>query len=265
MLLSITIFIAGMMAYAGANDRLTAAPQEIISLLLTPIQYVSATASNSVSELVDKYLNIDEIIAENEELRAENAELQNQMIDYDRLLAENEAYEKLVGIQEQNSEMTYVLAFVIGRDSLDSFGSFTVNEGTLSGIEKGDTVISEDGCLVGTVIEADLTSCKVLTILHPSFNAAGMVSRTRDNGIISGSSDYAAQGLCTFTNLTRDTLANTGDEVITTGLGGVYPADIRVGTIVEIIPESSGTSSVAIIEPGADVLTIKQVFIITDY
>ena len=73
------------------------------------------------------------------------------------------------------------------------------------------------------VVEVDATSCKVMTILHPSFNAAGVISRTRENGIITGSADYAADGQCVLTNLDRATEARKGDQVITTGLGGVFP------------------------------------------
>ncbi len=261
----VLVFFVAIMAYAGANGRLTAAPQEIFSLLLTPVQRISVTLSTNASDIVDKYKNFDETIAENEALREENAALKEQMIEYDKIVAENEAYEELAGLQEENPDTTYVLSFVIGRDSVDSFAGFTIDKGTLAGIEVGDTVISADGCLVGTVLEADLTSSKILTILHPSFSAAGMVSRTRDNGILSGDSAYAADGLCLFSNLSRDTLSTVGDTVITTGLGGVYPPDIRVGTITEISADSSGKSSVAVITPEVDVTTVKQVFVITDY
>ncbi len=264
-LMAVLIFLVAVMAYAGANGRLTAAPQEIFSLVLTPIQRASVSLSTSVSDFVDKYKNFDETIAENEALKEENAALKEQMIDYDKLVAENEAYEELAGLQEENPETTYVLSFVIGRDSVDSFGGFTIDKGTLAGIEVGDTVISADGGLVGTVLEANLTSSKILTILHPSFSAAGMVSRTRDNGILSGDSAYADDGLCLFSNLSRDTLSSVGDLVITTGLGGVYPPDILVGEIIEISADSSGKSSVAVIEPAVDVNEVQQVFVITDY
>ena len=104
-----------------------------------------------------------------------------------------------------------------------------------------------------------------LTILHPNFNAAGVVSRTRDNGIITGSSDYAADGLCVLTNLNRNTLTQKSDQVITTGLGGVFPADVLVGVVREVVPEVSGKSSIAVIEPGADPRTVRHAFIITNF
>lgn len=264
-LVGIAVFLAAIMAYAGANGRLTAAPQEILSVAVAPFQRAAAAVSNGVSSLWEKYTNIDAILEENEKLTTENAELRSQMVDYDKLKAENEAYKALTNIQEQHPEMSYVSSFVIGRDPLDSFYGFTLDKGSLDGVEANDAITSDDGYLLGVVTEVDLTSCKVMTILHPSFNAAGVVSRTRDNGIITGSADYAAEGLCILSNLSRGTLTKANDQVITTGLGGVFPPDVLVGVVQELVPEASGKSTIAVLKPGADPRTVKHVFIITNY
>ena len=264
-LVGIAVFLAAIMAYAGANGRLTAAPQEILSVAVAPFQRAAAAVSNGVSSLWEKYTNIDAILEDNEKLTAENAELRGQMVDYDKLKAENEAYKALTNIQEQHPEMSYVSSFVIGRDPLDSFYGFTLDQGSLDGVEANDAITSDEGYLLGVVTEVDLTSCKVMTILHPSFNAAGVVSRTRDNGIITGSADYAAEGLCVLSNLSRGTLTKANDQVITTGLGGVFPPDVLVGVVQELVPEASGKSTIAVIKPGADPRTVKHVFIITNY
>ena len=264
-LVGIAVFLAAIMAYAGANGRLTAAPQEILSVAVAPFQLAAAAVSNGVSSLWEKYTNIDAILEENEKLTTENAELRGQMVDYDKLKAENEAYKALTNIQEQHPEMSYVSSFVIGRDPLDSFYGFTLDKGSLDGVEANDAITSDEGYLLGVVTEVDLTSCKVMTILHPSFNAAGVVSRTRDNGIITGSADYAAEGLCILSNLSRSTLTKANDQVITTGLGGVFPPDVLVGVVQELVPEASGKSTIAVLKPGADPRTVKHVFIITNY
>ena len=264
-LVGIAVFLAAIMAYAGANGRLTAAPQEILSVAVAPFQRAAAAVSNGVSSLWEKYTNIDAILEENEKLTTENAELRGQMVDYDKLKAENEAYKALTNIQEQHPEMSYVSSFVIGRDPLDSFYGFTLDKGSLDGVEANDAITSDEGYLLGVVTEVDLTSCKVMTILHPSFNAAGVVSRTRDNGILNGNTTYAADGLCTLTNLERSTETHAGDQVITTGLGGVFPPDVLVGVVQELVPEASGKSTIAVIKPGADPRTVKHVFIITNY
>ena len=264
-LVIVAVFLVGIMAYAGANGRLTAAPQELLSVVLTPFQKVTSALSGGAASVWEKYTSIDDVMDRNEQLEAENAELRQQMVDYDRIKAENDAYKALARIQDTNSEASYVSAFVIGRDPLDEFGGFTLDQGSTDGVAVNDAIISDRGYLLGVVVEVDATSCKVMTILHPSFNAAGVISRTRENGIITGSADYAADGQCVLTNLDRATEARKGDRVITTGLGGVFPANLLVGTVQEVVPEQSGKSSSAVILPGADPRTVKHVFIITEY
>lgn len=264
-LVIVAVFLVGIMAYAGANGRLTAAPQELLSVVLTPLQKVTSALSGGAASVWEKYTSIDDVMDRNEQLEAENAELRQQMVDYDRIKAENNAYKALARIQDTNSEASYVSAFVIGRDPLDEFGGFTLDQGSTDGVAVNDAIISDRGYLLGVVVEVDATSCKVMTSLHPSFNAAGVISRTRENGIITGSADYAADGQCVLTNLDRATEARKGDQVITTGLGGVFPANLLVGTVQEVVPEQSGKSSSAVILPGADPRTVKHVFIVTEY
>ena len=264
-LVIVAVFLVGIMAYAGANGRLTAAPQELLSVVLTPLQKVTSALSGGAASVWEKYTSIDDVMDRNEQLEAENAELRQQMVDYDRIKAENDAYKALARIQDTHSEASYVSAFVSGRDPLDEFGGFTLDQGSTDGVAENDAIISDRGYLLGVVVEVDATSCNVMTILHPSFNAAGVISRTRENGIITGSADYAADGQCVLTNLDRATEARKGDQVITTGLGGVFPANLLVGTVQEVVPEQSGKSSSAVILPGADPRTVKHVFIVTEY
>lgn len=264
-LIAIAVFLVGIMAYAGANGRLTAAPQELLSVVLKPFQQVASSISGGVASVWEKYTNIDAVMEKNEQLETENAELRQQMVDYDRMKAENEAYKALAKIQEKNTDMSCVSGFVIGRDPLDTFGGFTLDKGSADGVEVNDAIISDRGYLLGVVSEVDATSCKVMTILHPNFNAAGVISRTRENGIINGSAENAENGLCTLTNLDRNTTTRAGDQVITTGLGGVFPPNLLVGTVQSVEPEVSGKSSIAVVRPGADPRTVKHVFIVTDY
>ena len=107
-LVAVAVFLVGIMAYAGANGRLTAAPQELLSVVLTPFQKVTSALSGGIGSVWEKYTSIDEVIEQNEQLEAENAELRQQIVDYDRIKAENEAYKALarVGIMEKAHQRT---------------------------------------------------------------------------------------------------------------------------------------------------------------
>ena len=68
-----------------------------------------------------------------------------------------------------------------------------------------------------------------------------------------------------LTNLARNTLTQKNDQVVTTGLGGVFPPDVLVGVVQELVPEVSGKSTIAVVKPGADPRTVRHAFIITDF
>ena len=93
-LIAIAVFLVGIMAYAGANGRLTAAPQELLSVAVAPFQRAAAAVSSGVASLWENYADIDAILEENQQLSEENAALRSQMVDYDKLKAENDALKK---------------------------------------------------------------------------------------------------------------------------------------------------------------------------
>ena len=103
-LVAVAVFLVGIMAYAGANGRLTAAPQELLGVVLMPFQKVTSALSGGIGSVWEKYTSIDEVMEQNEQLEAENAELRQQIVDYDRIKAENEAYKALARIQDSNTE-----------------------------------------------------------------------------------------------------------------------------------------------------------------
>ncbi|MEG0304939.1 MAG: rod shape-determining protein MreC, partial [Oscillospiraceae bacterium] len=261
-LMCIVVILAGFMAYAGANGRLSAAPQELLAAALVPFQRVSAMLSGGISGLVTKYAQIDEVMAQNETLKKRVSDMEKQMVEYDRMQMENQQYKDLYKIREEKPEFKVASGSVIARDAMEQFSSFTLDVGSSSGIEQYDVVINSEGCLVGQVLEAGPNWCKVITIIDPTLNAAAIVSSTRDTGIVTGDAEYAAMGKCVMTNLSRETMATEGDLVTTTGLGGVFPKNIIVGAIEEIMPEISGKSMVAIIQPNAKISTLTMAFVI---
>lgn len=263
-LLVVLVLMAGVMTYAAANGRLTAAPQELLGAAMVPLQRVTAAVSSAVEGFVDKYVRIDQIIAENEELTAENAALREQLVDYELIKREVEQLREAWEIKEEFPERQIVNANVIGRDPLEKYYAFTIDKGSRHGIEVKDCVITAAG-IVGRVVEVGPNYAKVATILDPSVSVGCMVSRTGDIGLVGGDGELAMDKTCAMTLLPRDTLAAAGDEVITTGEGGVFPKQLAVGTVKDIYLEKSGKSMVAVIEPYEDIESVRTVMVITEF
>ena len=133
--------------------------------------------------------------------------------------------------------MSYTSSFVIGRDPLDSFWGFTLDRGTLDGVAVNDAVISDEGYLLGVVREADLTSCKVHDHPAPQLQRSGRDLPHAGKRHHHRQRRLCRRRQCVLTNLDRATEARKGDQVITTGLGGVFPPDVLVGVIKELTPE----------------------------
>ncbi len=92
-----------------------------------------------------------------------------------------------------------------------------------------------------------------------------MISRTQDIGVLEGDFALAAEGNCKVSYLENNVQLNSGDSVITSGIGGIFPAGLMIGNVQEIKPETHGISQYAVIEPTVDIGALKNVLIITDF
>ncbi len=263
-LVYLLVLMAGFLAYAGANGRWSAAPQELLATALVPFQQLGRMISNGIEDLRDRTVAIDEVLAENERLKEQLNQLRQSVVDYDDMKAENELYRAYYQIEDAYSDYELVSAFVIGRDPLEKYYSFTVDRGTRDGVKVDDVVISPEGA-VGRVTAVAYNYAEVLTILDPAVSMGCTVSRTRDIGLAEGESLLAQENRLKMSYLAREARVAAGDLVVTTGLGGVFPAGLIVGTVEDVLPESSGKSMYAVVEPTADVRNITSVFIITNY
>ncbi len=263
-LVCLLVLMAGFLAYAGANGRWSAAPQELLATALVPFQQLGRMISLGIEDLRDRTVAIDEVLAENEELKEELNRLRQRMVDYDDMKAENELYRDYYRVEDTYSDYDLVSAFVIGRDPLEKYYSFTIDRGSRDGVAVDDVVISPEGA-VGRVTAVNYNYAEVLTILDPAVSMGCTVSRTREIGLAEGESLLAQDDRLKVSYLPRETLVAAGDLVVTTGLGGVFPAGLIVGTVEDVLPESSGKSMYAVVRPAADVRDITSVFIITNY
>lgn len=220
---------------------------------------VSAQATASADTV-----SYDELLAENEKLKKENAELRNQLSDYYDIKEENEKLWNYYDLKKENPSYKILPASVIMRDANDDFYSFTLNIGTSSGVGVNNPVITENG-LVGWVCKADLTTCKVKTILSPETKAGAIDKQSGDSGIVSGSAVLCDQNLTSLTKIAEDNKIKEGDMVVTSGIGGIYPGDLIIGKVKEIKFDSYDISRYAVIEPYEDIKTITDAAVITDF
>ena len=234
------------------------------SFILTPLQQVATGATSSVQNTLPSSQSAEELQAEIDRLEEENRNLKDMLVDYYDIKEQNEQLIKYYDIKKENQDFSIVPATVIARDPNENFYGFTLDKGSLDGVHLNDTIMTENG-LVGWVCEIAPKSCKVKTILSPDTQIGAVVKRTSDNGIISGSAEYSDDGITLMQNISAQNSMEVGDIVVTSGLGGTYPKNIKIGEIKEITLDEYTGMPVAVIEPYEDIINVSSVAIIVDF
>ena len=206
----------------------------------------------------------EDLLRENSELKQEIDSLVSQVIDYDDLKKENEILRKYYGIKDDNPDYEVTVATVIRRDPNDDFYGFTIDKGSRDKITMNDPVVTDHG-LVGWISEVGVTTSKVTTLLSPEAKVGAMDQKSRDSGIATGNVHFCDDGLLILSVISADNKIKSGDIVITTGVGGVYPADIVIGKITKLGYDEFDTTPYAVIKPYENLKSVSDVVVITSF
>ena len=257
------VVLLGLIIYtATAGGSLLAS---LLGFVTSPMQSVSTQATGAVTEFVDlDALSRDELKSMIDSLTQENAQLRDQLVDYENTLQENEQLKVQLEITEEEPENTLRAATVIGRDPNDVFYGFSIDQGTLNGVEEGDPVITQSG-LVGIVSQAYATTSKVTTLLSEDVKVSAVDSVCGESGVIASDIASASSGLLRLEYLPSDTQAQVGDIITTSGAGSAYPADIIIGRVESVQKSESDISQYAVVRPYEDLTSVQEVFVIIDF
>lgn len=257
------VLLAGVIAaaaLAGGTSPLTSAVGTVVSPLSDAAAYISEKFDNFKGGFVSSRSYMERV----EELEEQVADYQSKLVDYEKLQKQVEAYEKFLGVKEKNPDFQFVAGTVIGRDAADVFGSFVLNCGSSDGVAVGDPVISGE-YLIGIVSETGPTSCTVLSICDPKFSAAAYEIRTGEAGYTQTTTKLGVQGILKLSGLERDTAVAEGGIVCTSGVGGVFPRGLIIGTVTTVQKEEGDISYYAEVKPEIEISEVQDAFVITDF
>ena len=207
----------------------------------------------------------DRILEENNSLRAENASLREQVRDHDELEAENVRLRALFAWAEQQTHMDLEAAKIVAWDSSNYVSAFSISKGSDHGIELGDCVITEYGALVGQVMELGDNWATIRTIIDVDMDVGALVGVYNYAGMVTGDFALMREGKTRLAYLSSGAQVFTGDEVLTSGRGGSFPAGLYIGVISAVMTEDGGQATYGIIDPAVDVSRLSQIFIIKDF
>ena len=257
------VVLLGLMIYtASAGGSLIAS---ILGFVSTPMQSVATEVTDNVVEFLDlDGLSKDELKEMVTALQEENSRLYDRLIDYTQVKQENERLKVQLHISQQEPENEMLSASVIGRDPNDPFSGFSIGIGTLSGVSEGDPVITDKG-LVGIVSRAYATTSKVDCLLSEDVSVAAVSIDKQESGLIGCNITMASSGLLRLSYLTSETALEEGDIITTSGAGGVYPANLKIGVVQSVEKSETDVSKYAVVRPFEELASVKEVQVIVSF
>ena len=260
LLLSILLGL-GSVILSGSTDPLS----NLANTLTSPFESGVSAMLDWAEGVYGYVFQFSEMEQELSDLRRRVADLEEQARQGQEALAENAQLRELLNLQERRKDLEFESAKITARSTSNWESTLTISKGSAAGVEAGDCVITETGVLVGVVSETSLLSSTVATLIDTSIEVGGVVTRTYSAGILEGDFDLMNQGLLRLSYLTEGAGLVAGDEVLTSGLGGIYPAGLVVGRVQGVFNDAAGMSRYAIVDPSVELGGLIEVFVIKDF
>ena len=229
--------------------------------LVMPIQNGLTYIKNKISGNSTFFADINNLKEENKELKEKNSELEQQVRELENIKSENETLKEYLDLTEKYAEYKTVPAYIINKDISNYSKTIVINVGTEDGIKENMTVIADQG-LVGHVISVTSDTAKIRTIIDTSSSVSGLLSTT-DESIVCKATLEEESALKAMYIPDNDGVMQ-GDSVETSGLGGIYPKGIHIGSVKKVVNTKNITDRYAIIETAVDFEKLDTVLVITN-
>ena len=224
--------------------------ENIFSSIVMPIQNGLTYLKNKIEGNDSFFTDVKNLQAENDELKKKNSELEQSLRELEIIKSENETLKEYVNLKDKYLEYKTLPAYIINK-----------NVGSKNGIKPNMTVIADKG-LVGYVISTTDNTSKVQTIIDSSTSVSSIISTSKEaiiaTGTLEGNSILKASYIPTEATLLEN------DNVETSGLGGIYPKGIHIGTIKQIVNTKNNIDRYAYIETAVDFSKLQTVLVITN-
>ena len=263
MLLALTI-VCVLSIFGGLVFNINGGPLKTIAgYIFVPMQQGINNTGAWIFNTANDFRILSEVLAENEKLKEQNAELTNQLTNTKIEQYELENLRELFALSEKYPTYDKVAASVIAKDSGNWFSSFTINRGEEHGIQIGMNVIAGSG-LVGIVTDVGPNYAKVRSIIDDVNNVSAMVPSTGDNFNVSGNLKTMNESMViTFSELRDDeNLVKVGDPVVTSYVSDQYHQGILIGYIASVENGPNNLTKIGTITPVADFEHLEDVLVI---
>ncbi|MDD5864794.1 MAG: rod shape-determining protein MreC [Firmicutes bacterium] len=256
------LLTAGLAVYSGISNQ--SLPSVIVQGVLAPFRAAGTALTNTAEKYYSYMFRYEALEAENAVLKEQIAQMEDVARQADAVSRENERLRKQLDLKTAHEDYKLVDAYIIGWSTSDWESTFTINRGTNAGIQENMCAITANGEVVGLVTEAGVNYAVVKTVLDSTLEISGTIATSGYNGMVRGGYTSGNDTLLQMNYLPSDAIIRNKDQVVTSG-STVYPRGLIMGYVVDAGFEETGVAKYALLDPAADINSLEQLFIITDY
>src|SRR6266516_4574584 len=231
-----------------------------------PVEFGLSGLISQIEDLGGTVQKIGELASQNARYREQIDRYEAQLVRMRELEAENQDLRNLLGLRQKTGLGELIPVRKIAGDSNPFVGSFTVDKGEDDAVRTGMTVATSRG-LVGRVVRAAPSTAKVLLITDPNSAVTGRVQPTGATGVVRGRVDSrlpADDAKLLMEKIPQEDRLQSGDVVITSDLGGVFPEGLMVGTVVQVRRRDGDLFQEATVEPAVEMSRLERLYVVGD-
>ena len=262
-LVVIVALLAGIAAATGEGKASTV--EDTAGAVRSPFQKVAQALVSRVEGFYGFLFRYEMLMQENENLRAQIADLEQQVRDNQQATEENIKLRELLNLSQKHTDFTFESAKVVSWNASNWASTFTISKGADSGLEVGDAVVTEYGVLVGTVAELGSNWAIVDTVVDIGTSIGVLVGAEETSAMLLGDYTLMSSQYMKISFVAESGQVITGDIVVTSGAGGAYPQGLIIGTVSSVHTEAAGQIEYAVVEPFTDLNGLTQIFVVKDY
>ena len=258
------VILAVLVAVGSAVAAGVSSGKNFVQSLMTPVNATVSAVTRTAERFNNYVFRYESLKAENEYLKERIASMEDEGRTADARQREKEKMRQLLGLTQEHEDYQLVSAYIISWDSSNWKNTFTIGKGKNSGIAENMCVTTEQGQVVGLVTEVGTNWATVTTILDSSLQVSATLSSSGYNGIVQGAYQRDGSDRLRMDYLATDAVIRNNDQVVTTG-STLYPRGLILGYVVDAGLDGTGVAKYAIINPAAELDSLEQVFVITEY
>jgi len=260
MIIGLIIMIVANIVLLSMTSRYPSYEYGRLSIfIIAPFQDAVSNAIKFLEGIWNHYFNLVSVAEENKLLQKELGRARERNNFCAETELSNIRLRYLLKFKKKLTEQV-IAAEVIGKDPSAWFQTIIIDKGEVDGLIKGLAVVVPEG-IAGQVTDVSGHYAKVLLIIDGNSAVDALVQRTRARGVVEGSQT----GVCLLKYVLRNDDVAAQDIVITSGLDGVFPKGLRVGSVSKVIKQNSGIFQEVAVKPYVDFEKLEEVLIILNH